>query len=196
MKIGSLYKQIMVVLFFCGMGGLFAGSVLEIMSDFLTRVPGLIVLIPAIIAMKGNIFTTLGSRLGSASHMGMISKEDLFNKELYENVKGSFILAVLMSLIIGLFASISSYILHIAGLVEEPNFYVIIAVSFFATLVTSLLLIAFTTLIVYIAFRKGLDPDNITGPILATLGDFIALLNIFLVTAGIIRLAEFMGVVI
>ena len=45
-------------------------------------IPGLIVVIPAVIAMRGNISTALGSRLGSAYHLGIIDANNLFNEEL------------------------------------------------------------------------------------------------------------------
>lgn len=194
MKFWKIYRQIIFVLILCGLGGIFAGTVLENITRFISHVPGLIVLIPSIIAMKGNIFTTLGARLGSATHMGIISSDDMFNRELYENVKGSFFLAIIMSIVIGIFASSSTYLLYWLGWVEPPNVVLIILISFLATLVTSAILIGFTILIVYIAFKRGLDPDNITGPILATLGDFIALMNIFLITSVVLKVAQMMGV--
>jgi len=189
-----MYRQSFVVLILCGIGGILAGTVLGNMTESLRDVPGLIVLIPAIIGMKGNIFTTLGSRLGSAVHMGLITPEKIFNRELAENVKGTMVLAVLMSVITGAFASLSSYLLSLTGAVPSPNYIAIIIISIVATFITSLILITFTVCIVYVAFKRGLDPDNITGPTLATLGDFIALLGIFFISGAVIYILGVAGV--
>lgn len=194
MKFWAMFRQSFVVLILCGIGGILAGTVLANMTESLKEVPGLIVLIPAIIGMKGNIFTTLGSRLGSAVHMGLITPEKIFNRELAENVKGTMILAVLMSAITGVFASLSSYLLSLTGAVQPPNYLAIIIISIVATFITSIILIAFTVCIVYVAFKKGLDPDNITGPTLATLGDFIALLGIFVISGAVVYILDATGV--
>lgn len=193
MKFWAVYRQTIFVLMLCGLGGLLAGTVLGNMTEALGMVPGLIVLIPAIIAMKGNIFTTLGSRLGSAAHMGLIGPSDMFNEELYENIKGTMFLAVVMSFVIGVFASVSSLLLYVFDLVSFPNIVAIMIISVIATAVTSVVLVGFTVAIVYIAFRRGLDLDNITGPVLATLGDFIALMSIFGITTLTIFVWEKLG---
>ena len=193
MKFWAMFRQSFIVLLLCGIGGILAGTVLGNMVGSLDEVTGLIVLIPAIIGMKGNIFTTMGSRLGSASHMGLITPEKMFNRELWENVKGTFFLALIMSVITGILASLSSFLLHITGTVGMPNVPAIMFIAVVATALTSIILIAFTVGIVYVAFKKGWDPDNITGPTLATLGDFIALVGIFLTSALAIYLFELGG---
>jgi len=42
-----------------------------------------------------------------------------------------------------------------------------------------LILSLLTISIIYIVFRRGYDPDNITGPALATFGDIVTMLCIF-----------------
>jgi len=36
-----------------------------------------------------------------------------------------------------------------------------------------------TVVIIYTVFKRGYDPDNITGPALATFGDIVTMLCIF-----------------
>ena len=47
------------------------------------------------------------------------------------------------------------------------------------------MLVFLTVGIVIFTFRRGLDPDNITGPALATIGDLITLVVLFGVTVFI-----------
>ena len=75
MDFKHLLKQSLPMLIVCGIGEVYAGMVLCQMRGVLEILPGLIILVPAIIGMKGNIDTTLGSRLGSAIHMGVIGEQ-------------------------------------------------------------------------------------------------------------------------
>jgi mgtE-like transporter len=54
-----------------GIGEVFAGALFGHSTETLDILPGLIVLVPALIGLRGNINTTMGSRLGSAVHMGL-----------------------------------------------------------------------------------------------------------------------------
>ena len=49
---------------------LIAGLTLGGITGTLERLPGLLVLIPAAIAVRGTIFGAMGSRLGTAIHTG------------------------------------------------------------------------------------------------------------------------------
>ncbi|RLF31290.1 MAG: divalent cation transporter, partial [Thermoplasmata archaeon] len=48
-----------------------------------------------------------------------------------------------------------------------------------AGLISALILTLLTVSIIYIVFKRGYDPDNITGPALATFGDIVTTLCIF-----------------
>src|SRR3989344_470218 len=47
-----------------------AGILLGKYQETLLLLPGLIIMIPPALGMRGNLYTSLGSRLGSALHMG------------------------------------------------------------------------------------------------------------------------------
>src|SRR3954452_20007299 len=51
-------------------GDLLAGLTLGSIPGTLEALPGLLVLVPAAIGMRGNVFGALGSRLGTAAHTG------------------------------------------------------------------------------------------------------------------------------
>src|SRR5215212_8346324 len=51
-------------------GDLLAGLTLGSITGTLESLPGLLVLVPAAIGMRGNVFGALGSRLGTAVHTG------------------------------------------------------------------------------------------------------------------------------
>jgi mgtE-like transporter len=170
----EMLKQSLPLLVVCGLGGILAGNTFGAMANTLQDIPGLIVVIPAVIAMRGNISTALGSRLGSAYHLGIINAENLWNEELKQNLLGSITLSLIMSIIIGFLAYGSSLILNV-----HPNPFQLIAIVVLAGIISGLILMLLTIIIIYFVFRRGYDPDNITGPALATFGDVITMLCIF-----------------
>ncbi|KYK22560.1 hypothetical protein AYK24_01845 [Thermoplasmatales archaeon SG8-52-4] len=170
----EMVKQSLPLIIFCGLGAIVAGSTLSVMSDLIREIPGLIVIIPAIIAMRGNISTAFGSRLGSAYHLGIIDADNLWNEELIQNIIGSLVLSFLVSIIIGILAYVTSLLLHVV-----PNPIKIICIVLIAGIISGLILTLLTIGIVYLAFKRGYDPDNITGPALATFGDIVTMISIF-----------------
>ena len=170
----ELVKQSLPLLIFCGIGAIVAGSTLGLMTNLLESIPGLIVVIPAIIALRGNISTAFGSRLGSAYHLGVIDAENIWNDELKQNIIGSIVLSFITSIIIGILAYFSSIIIGV-----YPNPLKLIIIVIFAGLISAIILTQMTIIIIYAVFRRGYDPDNITGPALATFGDIVTMLCIF-----------------
>jgi mgtE-like transporter len=172
MKISAVLKQSLPLLVLMGIGEVFAGALFGHSTDALDMLPGLIVLVPALIGLRGNINTTLGSRLGSAAHMGLISSNSFWNDEMKENVKASLILSVVMSLVAGLLAYGTTMALGKSSLK-------IIAIAVISGSLAGVILAFITIAIILYAFRRGLDPDNVTGPSLSTFGDLITLGCIF-----------------
>ena len=170
----EMVKQSLPLIILCGIGAILAGSTLGAMKDLIIEIPGLIVIIPAIIAMRGNISTAFGSRLGSAYHLGIINADNMWNEELIENIKGSLFLSFFVSIIIGILAYITSFLLNV-----YPNPVKIILIVLIAGVLSAIILTLLTIGIIYLVFKRGYDPDNITGPALATFGDIITMLCIF-----------------
>ena len=170
----GMVKQSLPLIVFCGLGAIVAGSTLGVMTDLLREIPGLIVIIPAIIALRGNISTAFGSRLGSAYHLGVIDSDNLWNEELKQNIIGSLTLSFLVSIIIGILAYVTSIIMKV-----YPDPVKLILIVLIAGVVSAIILTMLTIGIIYLVFKRGYDPDNITGPALATFGDIITMLCIF-----------------
>ena len=170
----AMLIQSLPLLIFCGLGGVVAGSTLSTMIDLIKTIPGLLVVIPAIIALRGNISTAFGSRLGSAYHLGIIDADNIWNRELKENIIGSLFLSFFISIIIGVLAYVISILLNV-----YPDPLKLITIVIIAGVISSIILTLLTIIIIYIVFKRGYDPDNITGPALSTFGDIITMLCIF-----------------
>jgi mgtE-like transporter len=175
-ELKSLLTLSLPLLILCGIGEIFAGRLLGGMSSLLLDHPGIIVLIPALIGLKGNVDITLGSRLGSAIHLGLISSGNIWNKEMRENVSAAFVLTVVMTIIAGVLAYVTSLLIGLesAGLVQ------LVVIALTAGVVSGLILIMITIGIIFLSVKFEFDPDNVTAPSIATLGDVITIINIFI----------------
>ncbi len=168
MSIKNLIKQSLPLLILLGIAEMFTGGILSNMATMFKNTPGLIVIVPAIIGLRGNINGALGSRLGSAAHLGLIDVKKVFNKETKENVKASVVTSVGTALLLGFLGWLTS-----AALGYNTNALILITVTLIAGTLAGLILAVATVGIVIVAFKRGLDPDNITGPFLATFGDVV-----------------------
>lgn len=175
MILKHMLKQSLPLLILCGIGGIFTGSILGSMIYIFQQIPGLLVVIPGIIALRGNISTAFGSRLGSAYHLGLINAENMWNDALKQNVIGSLMLSILVSALIGLLAYVTTFIFF----QQQVNLLFLLGTVLIAGIASGLLLTSFTIGIIYLVFKRGYDPDNITGPALATVGDITTILCIY-----------------
>ena len=175
----EIVKQSLPLIVMCGLGAIVAGSTLGLMTGLFESIPGLIVVIPAIIAMRGNISTALGSRIGSAYHLGVIDADNLWNDELKQNIIGSFVLSFLVSIIIGILAFITTILFFKFSIDVKILAVKLVSIVIIAGVISGLILTLLTIGIIYLVFKRGYDPDNITGPALATFGDMITMVCIF-----------------
>src|SRR5215467_4621408 len=67
-------------------GDLLAGLTLGSITGTLEQLPGLLVLVPAAIGMRGNVFGALGSRLGTAIHTGQYQLSRRLDTPVGQNV--------------------------------------------------------------------------------------------------------------
>lgn len=174
MRVGNVLRQSLPLLLLCGIGEVFAGSILGGMKNVLDENPGFLVLIPAIIALRGNISMALGSRLGSAAHLGLIDLKNLYNQEMKENFKASVFLSIFISAIAGFLAYLTCLIFDI-----KASAIFLIGTAILAGTLACFILSFITILVIIISFKKGYDPDNVTGPALATVADLITILSLF-----------------
>lgn len=174
-SVSSIVREALPFQLLATFGGVVSGIILSSMVTELEMTPGLIVIAPAVLGMRGNISSTLGSRLGSAIHMGLITKIER-NPELTNCVSGSLLLSALMSLLLG----IMGHFMTIAFGMESAGVLVLTSIAVLAGVSSGLILSFAAVLLALGMFRFGFDPDNVVTPAIATLGDIVSMLMIFL----------------
>ncbi|WP_458454535.1 magnesium transporter [Methanobrevibacter sp.] len=172
----SVIKESLIALLICAVGDLVAGIILGKMTFFLETFPGLLVIIPGAIGMRGNIFGSFASRLSTNLHIGIISPKFEFSEQVNYNIYSSFVLTLILSIFLALVAKILCLILH------QPSMSIIdfILICVMAGIISNLIMLPITMFISFKSFEHGWDPDNITSPIIAAFGDLFTLPAIIL----------------
>lgn len=182
--ISEILLQATPVVILTSMGELFAGSILGKMHERLDLIPGLIILVPAVMGLRGNIGTALGSRISASLHLGLVGRRFSFNRFNLTNIGAGFSLSLAVSIIIGLFAR---FVCHVFGLPSIPLVNMLL-IAILASAMASLVLIPFTVTLTYFAFNRRLDPDNIVAPIIGMVGDVITVAVVFIAADIVLRL--------
>lgn len=180
----SLFRQAPISLLFCSFTGLLAGVGLSLMTDLLQVLPGLIILIPPAIDMRGNIYSALVSRLGTSMHLGLFSPTLKKGGVVYQNAYTSFILTLFLSVILGFLAKI------VADAFGMPSISLqgFILISVIGGVISGTVLFLVALLIALIGYQRSWDLDNMSSPIITSAGDMVTIPCLFLATLLLIKL--------
>lgn len=171
-----LVYETLSVLLLCGLIEILAGTTLGEMESFLESLPGLIIMVPPMLDLRGDINGSFAARLGSGIHLGTIDFKH--SDEILENLKAVLLMSVVAPAIIATVTFCVCYLLALPSVEFLKLLFIAVCTGLTSGIVLSILSI----LVTYGASRAGLDPDNITIPILSTLGDFVVILSLLLFT--------------
>ncbi|KAF9403677.1 hypothetical protein BGZ94_004542, partial [Podila epigama] len=134
----------------------------------------LIILIPILLNLKGNLEMNLASRLSTASNMGVLDARASRNAF----IKGNLALLQLQSLAVGSVAGLFSFGL---GVLVHPTtnntkeIALVISASMFCAAISSFVLGGFMCGLVLVCRRFNINPDNIACPLASSFGDLVTL---------------------
>lgn len=180
-------RQSYVALLISVLAASLAGFLLGRFDEFLLLLPGLIIMVPGAVGMRGNIFSTLGSRLGTSMHLGLVDGLDLGNEHVRENIHAPLLLTLVLSVVLGFYAKAFADFSG-AGSVGVSQFVVI---SIVAGVLSGVIMLALTFAVSFASFSRGLDPDNVTSPLIAAAGDLVTLPCLFVGAFLVLRNPEY-----
>ena len=172
-------RQGLVALVLNSSTSLVAGAFLGAITGTLARYPGLLVLVPAAIGLRGNIFGSFGNRLSTAIHAGTFRWSLRREAPLGQNVLASMLLTMGISLALAVVAKAVAVGL---GLQNSIDLLSLATVSIVGGLLGSIVVLAATLGLTAGAVRFGWDLDNVTAPLVSTLGDVLTLPALYLAT--------------
>ncbi len=168
------------------LGGLLAGVVLGGMRGEFRAVPGLLVLVPALLATRGNVYGSLGARLATGLHQGLIEPRLRgVDPRLFRAIAA----AISNGLLASAFAAVVAFlILHGLGDAVAP-LSVLLAVALLAGVLSGIALSVSVVAVVFAGYRRGYNPDPLVGPIVTTAGDVFGVAFLLLSVRVVVLLA-------
>ncbi|NHN60549.1 MULTISPECIES: magnesium transporter [Halorussus] len=178
------YREALPALAASVVGGLFAGVVLGGMRAELRAVPGLLVLVPALLATRGNVYGSLGARLSTGLHQGLVEPAFEFDDRVASAVAAALGNGILASL----FASVAAFLT--LGALGEPvaPLATLVAVALVAGLLSGVALTVAVVSVVFAGFRRGYNPDTLVGPLVTTTGDVFGVAFLLLAVRFVLAL--------
>lgn len=171
-----LFRQSLGVLFICAMIDLLPGYFLGAMERYLVLVPGLLMILPPTVGLRGNTFGALASRVSSKLHLGVIEPRLLGNRPLKDQIVATGIQLIVLSALIPFIGALMGIIFH----VEIAPMSVLVFISVTSGILSGILMFIISLGIILITFRRGWDPDNVSAPIIASSGDILTIPILFL----------------
>lgn len=164
----DVYQEALPVIVVSLIAGLFAGTVLgtDTMREGIGSVPGVLLLLPAFLATRGGVYGSLGARLSTGLHQGLIEPKFELDRRLTNAIVASFINGMVISVFI---AIVTWVVLLVLG--EQGNLLQLIGIMLVAGFLSAILMLSVLVTVILVGFRRGLDPDNVIGPVVTTLGD-------------------------
>ncbi len=155
---------------------IFAGQILQEKQESLLLLPIILISIPVINSVSGNIGSVLGARLASGLHVGYITL-NFKDKEMHDNL----FISLLIGFITYFILAIVIYFIALFGNLLTEDLALINFITIFVF--TGVLLISIVSLVsvltAFLSFKRGLDPDDMVSPVVTTVGDIMGIVLLF-----------------
>lgn len=158
--------------------GLIAGITLGKIEGTLAELPGLLVLVPAAVGMRGNVFGALGSRLGTSVHAGTFRLSRRLDTEVGQNLASAVLLSMSLAWILAIAAK------GIAAATGHGSISVVdyVVISVVGGLIPIAVVMAITVGVTATGVRRGWDVDNVAAPVVTAAADSVTLPSLWLAT--------------
>ena len=173
---GDATRQSLVALVFNSLSSLVAGVVLGSIVYRFEELPGLLLMVPAAIGLRGNIFSTFGNRISTAVHTGTFTPTLRRETVFAQIVLATMSLTVVMSLVLALVARVVAIAF---GIEDALGVLDLVLISMVAGVLASLVVLGASVLLAILAVRRDWDLDNLVAPSVSTLGDVVTIPCVF-----------------
>lgn len=174
-NVRKVFLQMIGPFIMAGFGTVAAGLLLDsvVKWDNYTAIPELVGLVPTLLGLKGNLEMTLTARLCTAANMGNLDD----GTQRWKHVTGNLVVTQLQATAVSFLASIISIAVYAISQnsFELENTFVLCASALLTASLASLLLGLLMCVIVILSRHFQLNPDNVSAPLAASLGDITTL---------------------
>jgi mgtE-like transporter len=171
-------RQGFVALILGTLTALVAGITLASITDTLQELPGLLILIPAVLGMRGTIFGAIGARLGTSIHAGLFEVTRDRTGVLYQNAFVAAVSVLSSSLYLAALAKIFALAF---GLPSMP-FLSFVTIAVVGGILDSIIILGMTIGLSVLSHRRGYDLDAVSTPMVTAAADMITVPLLFAAT--------------
>lgn len=169
-SIGSIVRTMAPLLLVLSVLEMGSGIVLESFEETYLQNPTLLVLVPVMIGMGGNLGAIVAARLSTRLHLGTISF-DPREPELRAGILAVLGLAVTVFTVL----AVAVYAIgHAMG--SAMALSVLLTISLTSGLAIAIVAIVLAILATYVSYRRGYNPDDVTIPIVTNACDILGVL--------------------
>ena len=171
-------RQGAVALALSTLAGFVAGFALASIAGTLEDLPGLIILIPAAVGVRGAISGAMGARLGTSTHAGTFETTWDRGGVLAENVRAGAVLTLTSSVYIAVLAKVAA----IAFGLDSISLVSLITISVVGGSLGSGITMLVTVWMAVASYRRGYDLDAVATPMVTAVGDMVTIPALFAAT--------------
>lgn len=155
-----------------------AGVILSSAEDRIARLPGLLLLVPSAIALRGATFGAFGARLGTALVVGTYEPELRPGSWLWRHVEAVGVLTLVTSVEAAVLAW------GLGRVLEQPTVPLgdLVVVSTIGGLLASVVLLVVTLGLARGSSRRGWSMDDVGAPAITATGDLLTIPALLLAT--------------
>jgi mgtE-like transporter len=168
----------LVALALSTVAGFIAGLTLSGIGGTLQKLPGLLVLIPAAVGMRGTIFGAIGARLGTTNAAGTFEASARRGSVLYQNAY----VAVVTTLGSALWLALLSRLMSATFGLPSISIWSLVVISVIGGTLGSVFILGVTVGLSVLSYRRGWDLDSVSTPMVTALGDMVTIPTLFLAT--------------
>ena len=166
----SIPAQTLIALLFNTLS-LIAGGLISIFTPQFEAAPWILALFPPVLTIRGGIGGIFSGNLATMLHIGLIRPQLRKNTPVYYQLISSiFVITLVDTLIMG---GVSFLLNLVLGRVSVQHLLVFMVVPPVACVTAMAVSIPLTLMIAIMTFRRGLDPDILVYPILASVNDIV-----------------------
>jgi mgtE-like transporter len=154
-----------------------AGTVIEARLSHFVALPGLLIVIPPLISVAGDLGGILSSRLSSKLHLGVISPRRLPEAPALLDAG----LVVIFGLVVFTAIGAAGFGLSSLSGKASPGFGIMVSATLLGGLIASVFGIVFAYYIAVATTRFGLNPDNHAIPIITSAMDLTGVTSFLIV---------------
>ena len=155
-----------------------AGLTLSAITGTLEELPGLLILIPAAVGMRGVISGATGARLGTSIATGLFEVSWRRGGVLRQNAMVGVVLTLASSLYVAALARLAAVVFHEPGIPLTD----LVTISVVGGAIGAVLVLVATIALAVVSFRRGYDLDVVATPVITAVGDMVTLPALFLAT--------------